>query len=211
MQVAIEDRHISIKGNTFPHKDFFKSSFGATWNPSSKEWLITPYGDKQSILDTIDTYLNENGFKINPAKSIPSKREYTIKRAKTTFNCSYCGEEGHRSNYCEVQKRNEWSKKERELYFKKMFNFFEALYEGKYCKCNPVSYSNFRCQWNYYRKGFNQDDPFTECFCQLSPLPSACSFCEFACCKDCKTKKDAIGCYATECPTHGIHYDTRGT
>ena len=212
MEITYGNASITIQGNTYPHRIFFRNDLSAEWHPQSKVWITQYISDteKEEKLSNLQTYLQQNMYELK-SSSDEGVMKYGVKRRKITIHCSYCGEEGHRISNCKQKKMNAWSKKDWSQYYDTMEGFSSALYQGKYCKCASVPYTNWDCKWRYYRRGFNANTPDSECRCQLSPFPVTCNFCEFACCSDCRTKKDAIGCNAVECPTHGIKYDTRGT
>ena len=212
MEVFYDNSSITIQGNTYPHRIFFRNDLSATWHPQTKAWIAQYIDttDKEEKLSNLQTYLLQNMYELK-SSSDQGVLKFGVKRRKITIHCSHCGEEGHRVTSCKQKKMNTWSKNEWSRYYDRIEAFQKALYEGKHSNFNSVPYSNYSCQWSYYRKGFSTEDSDTECSCQLSPLPTTCWFCEFACCSKCRTKKDAIGCSAVECPTHGIRYDTRVT
>ena len=211
MHLNINTDFVAIKGNTYYLKDCFKSQFGASWKPDTKEWIIQFNQNKETVISCLQNILAENDYSLNKRKSSDTHIEYSRKRPKVVITCSHCGQEGHRITNCQDRIALSWSRAEWDHYLRKMDSFYSAIHNGEKCLCVKRGWEGWVCQWRNYRRAYNPDYDDCECFCQLSPIPTACSFCEFACCPLAKTKKDAVGCYATECSKHGIRYDTRGT
>jgi hypothetical protein len=109
LSISITGTTMRITGNTYDHKEYFKS-LGGKWESKTKAWIITNTEDREREL-----------------------HEY-IKKHKKVRRCGFCGEPGHNRTKCSGYAAK--LRQDKIEAARKFGSNFEMLKSTPYCECH---------------------------------------------------------------------------
>jgi hypothetical protein len=118
LSISITGTTIKITGNTYDHKEYFKS-LGGKWDSKTKSWMIP---NAETNKKNINEYINKH---------------------KKIRRCGFCGKPGHNRTKCVAyaKKQKEDAIKLAEAARRNPPRKFEMLKHTPYCDCNYVPYN----------------------------------------------------------------------
>jgi len=113
LSIAIQEQTIKISGNTYDHREYFKT-LGGKWDGKTKSWLIIKMDNREKELN-----------------------EY-IKKHKKVRRCGFCGESGHNRTKCAAyaEKLKQDKIQLAIAASKNLIPKFQMLKHTPYCSCS---------------------------------------------------------------------------